>query len=35
MKANLENYKVFYYVGKYESLTMEAKELAISQPAVS
>ena len=35
MKANLENYKVFYYVGKYESFTMAAKELAISQPAVS
>lgn len=35
MKANLENYKVFYYVGKYESLTMAAKKLAISQPAVS
>lgn len=35
MKANLEHYKVFYYVGKQESLTMAAKELAISQPAVS
>lgn len=35
MKANLESYKVFYYVGKYESFTLAAKELAISQPAVS
>ena len=35
MKANLEHYKVFYYVGKYDSFTMAAKELSISQPAVS
>ena len=32
---NLEYYKVFYYVAKAGSLTVAAKELNISQPAVS
>ncbi len=35
MISNLEYYKVFYYVAKYESVTKAAGELAISQPAVS
>lgn len=35
MISNLEYYKVFYYAGKYGSLTMAALELSISQPAVS
>lgn len=35
MVGNLEYYKVFYYVGKLESVTRAAGELAISQPAVS
>lgn len=35
MISNLEYYKVFYYVGKYNSITAAAKELSISQPAVS
>ena len=35
MIDNLEYYKVFYYVAKYRSLTVAAKQLAISQPAVS
>lgn len=35
MNGNLENYKVFYYVAKYKSLTQAAEALAISQPAVS
>lgn len=33
--SNLEYFKVFYYVAKYESVTKAAGELAISQPAVS
>jgi len=33
--SNLEYYKVFYYVGKYNGITAAAKELSISQPAVS
>lgn len=35
MIQNLEYYKVFYYVGKLNSITSAAKELSISQPAVS
>ena len=35
MTENLEYYKVFYYVGKNKSITAAAKELMISQPAVS
>lgn len=35
MISNLEYYKVFYYVAKYESVTKAAGELSISQPAVS
>jgi DNA-binding transcriptional LysR family regulator len=35
MIENLEYYKVFYYVGKNKSITAAAKELMISQPAVS
>ncbi|WP_022773003.1 LysR family transcriptional regulator [Butyrivibrio sp. AE2015] len=35
MISNLEYYKVFYYVGKYNGITAAAKELSISQPAVS
>jgi len=35
MNINLEWYKVFYYVGKLNSITDTAKYLCISQPAVS
>lgn len=35
MNLNLEYYKVFYYVGKYSSITVAAEKLALSQPAVS
>lgn len=35
MINNLESYKVFYYVAKEKSITLAAKELMISQPAVS
>ena len=35
MKTNLELYKTFYYVAKNENITQAAKELMISQPAVS
>lgn len=35
MTSNLEYYKVFYYVAKCGSLTEAARELSISQPAVS
>ena len=35
MTINCEYYKVFYYVSCYGSLTAAAKELCISQPAVS
>lgn len=35
MVNNLEYYKVFYYVALTGSLTLAAKELSISQPAVS
>lgn len=35
MNTNLEYYKVFYYVGKLQSISMAAEELKVSQPAVS
>lgn len=35
MNINLEWYKVFYFVGKFQSITETAKYLCISQPAVS
>ncbi len=35
MKANLEYYKVFYYVAKTGSFTVAAKELNVSQSAIS
>ncbi len=35
MVDNLDYYKVFYYVGRLHSITLAAKELSISQPAVS
>ncbi len=35
MVDNLEYYKVFYHVGRLGSITLAAKELSISQPAVS
>ena len=35
MNVNLEYYKVFYYVCAHGSLTAAARELCISQPAVS
>lgn len=35
MISNLEYYKIFYYVVKSGSITMAAKELSVSQPAVS
>lgn len=35
MINNLESYKVFYYTAKLQSITRAAKELSISQPAVS
>ena len=35
MKTNLDLYKTFYYVAKNENITNAAKELMISQPAVS
>lgn len=35
MSENLEYYKVFYYVARYENLTAAAAELSVSQPAVS
>ncbi len=35
MTNNLEYYKTFYYVGKLSSITLAAKELSISQPAVT
>ena len=35
MNINLEYYQVFYYVAKAGNITLAAKELCISQPAVS
>lgn len=35
MNVNLEYYKIFYFVAKYGSVTNAAKELCLSQPAVS
>lgn len=35
MQNNLELYRIFYYVAKNKSITNTAKELFISQPAVS
>lgn len=35
MNVNLEYYKIFYYVAKCGSVTAAAKELCLSQPAVS
>ena len=35
MNINYEYYKVFYYVSQQGSLTGAARELCISQPAVS
>ena len=35
MIKHWEAYKAFYYVAKYRSLTVAAKHLSISQPAVS
>lgn len=35
MNISLEYYKIFYYVAKLKSITNAAKELCISQPAVS
>lgn len=35
MNTNLEYYKVFYYVGKLNSISLAAEALSVSQPAVS
>lgn len=35
MDINLEYYKIFYYVASYQSITLAAERLSISQPAVS
>lgn len=35
MDINLEYYKIFYYVASYQSITLAADTLSISQPAVS
>ena len=35
MTENLEYYKVFYYAAKLKNITAAAKELSVSQPAVS
>lgn len=35
MNLNLEYYKIFYHIGKAGSITAAAKNLSISQPAVS
>ena len=32
---DFDNYRTFYYVGKYKSATLAAKELFTSQPAVT
>lgn len=35
METNLEYYKIFYYVSKYNSISLAAEALSITQPAVS
>lgn len=35
MNINLDYYKIFYYAAKYGQITQAARELSISQPAVS
>lgn len=35
LKCSMEYYRVFYHVAKLQSLTLAAKELSITQPAVS
>ncbi len=35
MDINLEYYRIFYYVGRYQSITLAAEALSLSQPAVS
>ena len=35
MQTNLEYYKLFYYVSKFQSISLAAESLSISQPAVS
>ena len=35
MNINYEYYKIFYYVAKTASISAAAKELCVSQPAVS
>ena len=35
MLENFENYKLFYYIGKYQNITKAAKELYLSQPTVT
>lgn len=35
MDINLDYYKIFYYVGKFQSISKAAEQLSISQPAVS
>lgn len=35
MDINLDYYKIFYFVGKHQSITQAATELNLSQPAVS
>lgn len=35
MNINFDSYKVFYYVAKYQNITLAAKALFLSQPTVS
>ncbi|WP_099466676.1 LysR family transcriptional regulator [Konateibacter massiliensis] len=35
MDINLDYYKIFYYVGRFQSISKAAEQLSISQPAVS
>lgn len=35
MDINLDYYKIFYFVGSYQSISKAAQQLSISQPAVS
>ena len=32
ISANLEYYRAFYYVAKYQSITAAARELCLTQP---